>query len=89
MANREVTEVTVYSFASIGSTLAAVVGLVQTLIDPNDAWVPLGALIGLVTMSVLTTVKVVRLLDGFRGQIERAERQRKVLAEKLGLELED
>ena len=81
------TRITVYSFASIGSTLASVVGLAQTMIDPDNAWVPFGVLVGLVGMAVATTAKVVRLIDGINAEIKTAKREREKLAKAFGLDL--
>lgn len=81
-------EFVAWSSASVLSTGAGLVAAVQTLFDPANAWVPAGVLITLVLVSIGTTAKVVRLLDGIKAGFEKARKERKKLAKALNIDID-
>lgn len=80
-------ELVAWSFASISSVGTGMAASVQMLLDPANAWVPVGVLVTLLGISVVTTVKVVRLLDGMRADIRDGKRERTTIAKELGIDL--
>jgi hypothetical protein len=82
------TEFVAWSFASLTSVGAGIASSLQMLVDPDDAWVPVGVLVTLLALSIVTTVKVVRLLDGIRADIRLGRAERARLAAALGIDLE-
>jgi len=81
------TEVGVYASASIVSVGSGIVLSAQTLLDPQNAWVPLGVLVTLLGIAVATTIKVVRLIDSIHREIAIAKKERGKLARAAGVDL--
>lgn len=83
------TELKVYAAFAVATGLSGLVASMQTLLVPDNTWLPIGAVIGLVSAAIYSTIKVVRMIDRIHGALDRADRERKMLAKKLDVDLED
>jgi hypothetical protein len=78
-------EIQVYGASLLALGISTSVGAIQTLLTPDETWIPLGVLVGMLGLAIAVTVKVMRLLARFdalsEDVVEVVQRQRRIMTE--------
>jgi xanthosine utilization system XapX-like protein len=82
-------EVGMYGAALLALGITTSVGAIQTLLTPDNTWIPLGVLVGMLGISIAVTVKVMRLLSKFEAlevTVRKAAKRQRHIAKELDID---
>lgn len=79
----------IYAVTGVGSWMYSMFTSIQLMIDPSDTWVPMLTVVGALGLAGGITWKVSQILNKVNNELERAHRERRMIARTLGIDLGD
>ena len=77
VASLEVTSVIAVTSAS-AAMVSATAWAVQIVLTPDNVWIPVGVVFGLVGLAILTTIRAVRMFDRLTGDVAKIKKHLKL-----------
>ena len=62
-----------FSGVAVSSGVASYVAAVQQVLTPNNTLLPIGVVVGLFVVAIMSTIKIVRLVDSINSRLDAIE----------------